>query len=86
MDGSTGVTVPVGDPRALSEAILFVRKHYGAVCSQAQVGRRLVQTMFDVSRTAEEVEKIYRYVLGQNVSVPEEFDSKEFLKAASAAQ
>ena len=86
MDGSTGVTVPVGDPRALSEAILFVRKHYGAVCNQAQVGRMLVQTMFDVSRTAEEVEKIYRYVLGQNVSVPEEFDSKEFLKAASAAQ
>ncbi len=84
MDGSTGVTVPVGDPSALSEAILFVRNQYSAMCHQAHVGWMLVQTMFDVNRTAAEVEKIYRYVLGQRASVPEEFDSEEFLKTASA--
>jgi glycosyltransferase involved in cell wall biosynthesis len=84
MDGSTGVTVPVDDPRALSEAILFVRNHYGAMCKQAQVGRMLAQTMFDVNRTAVEVEEIYRHVLGQRVSMPEEFDSEEFLRARSA--
>ncbi len=84
MDGSTGVTVPVGDPRALSEAILFVRNHYSGMCNQAHAGRMLVETMFDVNRTAVEVEKIYRYVLDQRAPVPEEFNSEEFLKAASA--
>ena len=84
MDGSTGVTVPVGDPSALSEAILFVRNQYSTMCNQAHVGRMLVQTMFDVNRTALEVEKIYRYVMGQRASVPEEFNSEEFLKATSA--
>ncbi len=84
MDGSTGVTVPVGDPSALSEAILFVRNQYSTMCNQAHVGRMLVQTMFDVNRTAAEVEEIYRYVMGQRASVPEEFNSEEFLKARSA--
>ena len=84
MDGSTGVTVPVGDPSALSEAILFVRNHYSAMCHQARIGRMLVQTMFDVNRTAAEVEEIYGYVLGQRASVLEEFNSEEFLKATSA--
>ncbi len=84
MDGLTGVTVPVGDPSALSEAILFVRSHYRAVCNQSHAGRMLVETMFDVNRTALEVEEIYRYVLGQRTSVPEEFNSEEFLQATSA--
>ena len=84
MDGSTGVTVPVRDPSALSEAILYVRHHYRTMCEQAHIGRMLVQTMFDVNRTALEVEEIYRYVLGQRASVPEEFNAEEFLKATSA--
>ena len=84
MDGSTGVTVPVGDPSALCEAILFVRNHYGAMCNQAHAGQMLVETMFDVNRTALEVEEIYRYLLGQRALRPKEFDSEEFLRAASA--
>jgi glycosyltransferase involved in cell wall biosynthesis len=81
MDGSTGITVPVGDPSVLSEAILYVRNHYSAMCNQAQAGRALVQTMFDVNRTAAEVVEIYRYVLGQSTLVPEEFNSAEFLNS-----
>jgi glycosyltransferase involved in cell wall biosynthesis len=84
MDGLTGVTVPVGDPRALSEAILFLRNHYDAMRDQAHAGRMLVETMFDVNRTALEVEEIYRYLLGQRGSIPGEFDSEEFLEAARA--
>jgi glycosyltransferase involved in cell wall biosynthesis len=84
MDGSTGITVPVGDPRALSEAILFVRNHYGAMCEEALAGQLLVQTMFDVNRTAEEVEGIYRYVLGQRPLAPEEFSPEEFLNTMTA--
>jgi glycosyltransferase involved in cell wall biosynthesis len=84
MDGSTGVTVPVGDPRALCEAILFVRNHYVAMREEAHAGQMLVQTMFDVNRTAAEVEQIYRYVLGQRTSAPERFDSEEFLRTAHA--
>ena len=84
MDGSTGVTVPVNDPSALCEAILFVRNHYDEMRNQAYAGQMLVQTMFDVNRTALEVEEIYRYLLGQRASRPEEFSSEEFLKEASA--
>jgi glycosyltransferase involved in cell wall biosynthesis len=84
MDGSTGLTVPVGDPSALCEAILFVRNHYSAMCNQAHAGQMLVETMFDVNRTALEVEEIYRYLLGQRALRPKEFDSEEFLRAASA--
>jgi hypothetical protein len=40
--------------------------------------------MFDVNRTAVEVEEIYRYVLGQRASIPKEFNSEEFLRAGSA--
>jgi hypothetical protein len=40
--------------------------------------------MFDVNRTALEVEEIYRYLLGQRASVPGKFNAEEFLKAASA--
>ena len=84
MDGLTGVTVPVGDPTALCEAILFVRNHYDEVRDQAHAGQSLAQTMFDVNRTALEVEEIYRYVVGERASAPDEFNSEEFLKAASA--
>lgn len=84
MDGSTGITVPVGDPDALSEAILYVRNHYGAMREEAQAGRTLVQTMFDVNRTAAEVEEIYRYVLRQRESAPEEFNAEEFLHTMKA--
>jgi glycosyltransferase involved in cell wall biosynthesis len=84
MDGSTGVTVPVGDPCALCEAILFVRNHYAEIREQAHAGQALVETMFDVNRTALEVEEIYHYMLGQKTSAPEEFSSEEFLKAVSA--
>src|SRR5208337_1228127 len=84
MDGSTGVTVPVGNPSALSDAILFVRNHYDEMRNQAYAGQMLVQSMFDVNRTAAEVEEIYRCVLGQRASRPEEFNSEEFLRAASA--
>jgi glycosyltransferase involved in cell wall biosynthesis len=83
MDGSTGVTVPVNDPSALCEAILFVRNHYAEMRNQAYAGQMLVQTMFDVNRTALEVEEIYRYLLGQRASEPEQFKSGEFLKATN---
>jgi glycosyltransferase involved in cell wall biosynthesis len=83
-DGLTGVTVPARDPGALSEAILYVRNHYSVVCKQAHIGQKLARTMFDVNRTAPEVGEIYRYVLGQRASAPEEFDAEEFLKATSA--
>jgi glycosyltransferase involved in cell wall biosynthesis len=85
MDGWTGITVPVRDPNALSVAILHVRDNYDAMCRQADAGRLLVQTMFDVKRTAAEVYEIYRYVLGQRALAPAEFASQEFLKAMNGA-
>jgi glycosyltransferase involved in cell wall biosynthesis len=81
MDGLTGMTVPVHDPAALAEMILKVRNQYSAACQQAEIGRSLVQTMFDVNRTAPEVYEIYRYILGERNTPPSEFSSKEFVQA-----
>ena len=84
MDGSKVCHRAGRRPERTFRIILFVRNHYGAMCNQAHAGQMLVQTMIDVNRTALEVEEIYRYLLGQRASVPGEFNSEEFLKAASA--
>lgn len=55
------------------------------MCKKADAGRLLVQTMFDVDRTAREACAIYCFVLGRMTSPPEEFNSLELLKAMNGA-
>jgi glycosyltransferase involved in cell wall biosynthesis len=82
IEGITGLTVPIRNPRVLADAILEVLArpaHYRAL---ARVGSHLVDHMFSSRRTGAEIKRIYEYILGYSAQRPEEFDSREFVAAA----
>lgn len=78
IEGQTGLTVPVRQPRALADAILAVAANSTQPRAMARAGRRLVTEMFSARRTGEEIRKIYEHVLGARPR-PSEFDSVQFL-------
>ncbi len=82
IDGVTGVTVPIRNPRALASAILEVLDRRASYRAMAGVGGRLVARMFSASRTAAEIRSIYEHVLGLRAERPSEFDPAEVLRAA----
>src|ERR1700722_5390540 len=55
VDGVTGKTVPTRNPAALARAVNEVLSDLPRYRELAQAGRRLVRTMFDVSRTGHEI-------------------------------
>lgn len=78
-DGITGKLVDIRDPLALARAVTHVLdfpEHYGVL---ARVGHELVDTMFDVRRTAREVFEIYQHILDTRYPPPTEFDSMAHL-------
>ena len=85
LDGVTGITVPIRNPRALAAAILEVLDGRGPHRAMAQLGGQLVSQMFSARRTAGEIVEIYRHVLGLRSEPPEEFDSTMALAHAYAA-
>jgi len=85
IDGVTGITVPIRNPRALAAAILEVLDRRASHRTMAQVGGQLVSQMFSQQRTAAEIKWIYQHVLGLRSEPPEEFDSTTALARAYAA-
>ncbi len=63
IDNVTGHLVPARDPAALAIAILEVLADPLRARKLAANGRRLVQRMFDIRRTATEVFTVYRHLL-----------------------
>jgi glycosyltransferase involved in cell wall biosynthesis len=81
LDGQTGWLVPSRDPRALAAKILEVIDKRAERLDRARRARRLLATMFDVTRTAEEVRAVYRHLLAPATSpLPATFDAASFLK------
>jgi glycosyltransferase involved in cell wall biosynthesis len=85
IDGVTGITVPICNPRALAAAILEVLDHGELHRAMAGLGGQLVARMFSAQRTAAEIKRIYEYVLGLCNEPPPEFDSRKALTEACAA-
>ncbi len=85
IDGRTGTLVPPRRPRALAKAILEALDRRKQCLEMATEGKRLVDTMFDVERTAEEVYHVYRHLLDPNHPPPAQFDSVQFLSAGFTA-
>jgi glycosyltransferase involved in cell wall biosynthesis len=79
IEGVTGKTVPTRNPVALARAINEVLSDLPRYRELAQDGRRLVRTMFDVSRTAGEIHAIYGHLLNPACPRPAEFASAEFV-------
>jgi glycosyltransferase involved in cell wall biosynthesis len=85
IEGVTGITVPIADPRALAGAILQVLDRREPHRAMAAWGGQLVSQMFSARRTAAEIKQIYEYVLGIRGQPPEEFDSTTAIAKAYAA-
>jgi glycosyltransferase involved in cell wall biosynthesis len=76
IDGLTGTLVPPRSPAQLAEATLNVLDDPQRFGEDAQNGRQLASTMFDVRRTAREIHAIYKYLLEPNAGLPLPFDSR----------
>jgi len=76
----TGVVVPPRAPTALAAAILSVLDSLSEQRRKAMFGRSLVQVMFDVVRTSEEIQQIYRHILDSGAPRPSEFDPFRFTR------
>jgi glycosyltransferase involved in cell wall biosynthesis len=78
IDGITGLLVPIGNPEALSGAMLKVLADPERYRAMARLGGQLVKEIFDVRRTAREVYEVYRHIL-YGAKPPAEFDARAFL-------
>lgn len=63
LDGTTGYLVPLGDPRALADAIIRVLRDPEQARIMGQKGLERVRQHFDIRYTAEQYEALYRDVL-----------------------
>jgi glycosyltransferase involved in cell wall biosynthesis len=75
----TGLLVTPRQPRILARTILGALDQPDECRRMAELGKRLVDTMFDVERTAREVYAIYCHVLDPIYPAPPPFDSAQFL-------
>ncbi|MHC4675898.1 MAG: glycosyltransferase family 4 protein, partial [Planctomycetota bacterium] len=80
LPGVTGKLVAPCDPVGLAAAIVEVLDDLNRYREMAHKGTRLVRNMFDVRRTAEEIEAIYSHVRDYSVPKPEFFNSRAYLK------
>jgi glycosyltransferase involved in cell wall biosynthesis len=86
-DGQTGWLVPSRDPQALAAKIFEVLDARTERFERARRGRRLLATMFDVTRTAEEVRAVYRHMLApETTPLPDPFDAASFLNLETSEE
>jgi glycosyltransferase involved in cell wall biosynthesis len=64
-DGETGLLVPPSDPAALAAAILRLLDDREGAAAYGRAGRRLALEKLTFSRTAPELDALYRRLLGQ---------------------
>ena len=81
IDEITGQLVPIRQPESLSRAILNVLDNPGQYRRLATSGNSLIQTMFNVERTASEIFKIYAHLLDNSKAQPSHFDSEAFARS-----
>lgn len=76
IDEVTGKLIPPRSPKALAAAISQVLDKLGHYRALARRGYQLVENMFSIVRTTQEVIDIYQYVLGRSLTRPVSFDSQ----------
>jgi len=80
IDGVTGYIVKHKTVDVINSTILKVYQNYDEAIKTSERGRILVKHMFDVQRTAKEVEQIYYHILDKSHQAPKIFDASEYLK------
>ena len=61
-DGETGIIVPPGDPKAISEAVIYLLEHPEERSRMGKKGRERVKKMFSLERCVEEHRRVYENV------------------------
>jgi len=62
-DGVNGLLVPLGDPQAMSQAILSLYKNRGRAAAMGAIARGKALRQFTVQRFAAEIQKIFDFLL-----------------------
>lgn len=65
LDGETGLTVPVSDPRAMADGIVRLLRDRGEAERLAQAGRRHVFPRYDANRLVDDMRSLYLRELAQ---------------------
>ncbi len=60
VSGDTGLLVPAGDTRAMADAILWMSRNPEARLTMGRRGRRRVEERFDLERTVDTYQRMYR--------------------------
>jgi glycosyltransferase involved in cell wall biosynthesis len=68
------------DIESLAEKILYALSHREEGAAMARCGQALVPVMFGIKRTAAELHRIYRFILGEEAERPPAFDSAAFVE------
>ncbi len=68
IDGETGKLVPVGDKKALADAIVWMIEHPDERRAMTERGRRLVREKFSAEHMTMELEKLYQRLLADKTS------------------
>jgi glycosyltransferase involved in cell wall biosynthesis len=79
IEGKTGYLVPPRNPKILAKRIGEVVSDFERARQMAETGKLLVERMFDVDRTAQEIVAIYEHVLDPGNPRPDEFNSSRFV-------
>lgn len=83
IDKVTGYLVDSKTVDAVSNTIYEVYNNPKNAMATVERGQKLVKKMFDVNRTAKEVEDIYYHILGYKSSPPTIFDPVKYLNGVS---
>jgi glycosyltransferase involved in cell wall biosynthesis len=57
--GETGTLVPVDDPKALADGIVWVLEHRAEALEMAEKARRQVRSRYSIERMVEETLRVY---------------------------
>ncbi len=68
IDGETGKLVPVGDKKALADAIVWMIEHPDERRAMTERGRQLVREKFSAEHMTMELEKLYQRLLADKTS------------------
>jgi glycosyltransferase involved in cell wall biosynthesis len=74
-DGETGLLVPPSDPAALAAAILRLLDNRGEAEKLGRAGRRLMLERFTATRTADDLDRIYRRLGNDGAHAAEEAEA-----------
>ncbi|MHB8482302.1 MAG: glycosyltransferase [Nitrospiria bacterium] len=73
VEGETGLLVPPRDPKALAEAIYYMKTHPMEAQEMGRKGRKRVEEFFSIDKTVAEYERFYDEIIQRRFNEPKSF-------------